>query len=94
MDTIFQPTDRQIDKFWSKYDQIAQLFRIPKKIIPWYRKHVQSFISDFPDIRLQEQNPENITAWLENLGRNGMLEEWHYQPSGTFVRINTGLPIR
>lgn len=78
MEASSKETDHRIDKFWLNFEQLSRSFRVPEKVIPWYRKHVQSFIDDFPNIRLREQNPENILNWLENLSRHSGIEEWQF----------------
>lgn len=87
METSIQSTDQRIDHFWSNYEHIAQLFRVPEKVIPWYRRHIESFLQDFPDIRLRDQNPKTVTAWLENLGRHGEIEEWQYRQKVDALRL-------
>ncbi|MES9884569.1 MAG: site-specific integrase, partial [Sedimenticola sp.] len=50
-------TDARIDAFWVSYPQVLKKFRVPDKALPWYRKHVQTFIDRDPETRLLEQTP-------------------------------------
>ncbi len=81
------PSDPRIEQFWSRYLEVLRLFRVPKKALPWYRKHVQGFIDDHPGIRLQQQTPGDLQLWLEKLGRNPLIGEWQFRQKVDALRL-------
>lgn len=87
METGGQPKDPRIDKFWNKYSDILRLFRIPERAIPWYRRHIQTFINDHPNIRLREHTVESVEIWLGNLGRNPQITDWQFQQKVDALRL-------
>jgi hypothetical protein len=46
--------DHLVEQFRDRYFATIQLFRIPEKTSPWYKKHVEAFIQFLPDIRLRD----------------------------------------
>ena len=40
MDTRNPSSDPRIEQFWTRYLEVLRLFRVPKRALPWYRKHV------------------------------------------------------
>jgi hypothetical protein len=60
----------KIEKFWVDYFTTLKLFRIPERSHIWYRKHIESFINYFPNIRLVNRNSEHVSQWLTFTGNN------------------------
>ncbi len=87
MDGKIEQSDSRIELFWQRYITICQTFRIPEKALPWYRRHVQAFIDQYPGIRLQSQSAENLQVWLEGLGRNEQLTGWQYRQKVDALRL-------
>ncbi|MFC1684142.1 integron integrase [Pseudomonadota bacterium] len=87
MDSSIQSTDHRVEQFWDRYLKVARLFRVPEKALPWYRRHVQTFIDDFPGIRLQDQCSENIELWLERVGRDPRFSHWQYRQKVDSLRL-------
>ena len=62
MDMSNLPNDPSITRFWEYYGNILKLFRVPAKLHPWYHKHVEAFIGQYPAIRLQYQTDEKLST--------------------------------
>ena len=60
MESNSPSTRISFEQFWDRYFAIIRQFRVPEKSFPWYRRHVQSFIRDNPNLRLQDRRPEHI----------------------------------
>jgi integron integrase len=87
MDKVTSTTDPRIARFWERYIDILKLFRVPAKAHPWYRKHVQVFISKFPGVRLQAQTAENVQRWFEILSNQPNLSDWQLQQRVDALRL-------
>lgn len=79
--------DHLVEQFWDRYFATIQLFRIPEKISPWYKKHVEAFIQFLPDIRLRDRKPEHIEQWLTQIGRSSDLEDWQFRQRSDALRL-------
>ena len=87
MDTRNPSSDPRIEQFWTRYLEVLRLFRVPKRALPWYRKHVQGFIDDHPGVRLQEQTPEHLVQWFERLARNPLVGDWQFRQKVDALRL-------
>ncbi|MEW8508717.1 MAG: integron integrase [Candidatus Thiodiazotropha sp.] len=81
------PVDPRIERFWTGYFSVLKQFRIPKRVIPWYQRHVQGFIDNHPMVRLQAQTPETLQEWLENLSRNSAIQDWQFRQKVDALRL-------
>ena len=79
METPVSPEDLRINQFWECYFETLQLFRVPDKSLPWYRKHIETFIEYTPNIRLVNRDSVNVEQWLNQLGRNPNLPDWQFR---------------
>jgi integron integrase len=87
MDPTHQTTDPRIVQFWSNYMEILEIFRISEKSKPWYRRHIERFIDDHPDIRLREHTPASVERWLERLGRSTQISDWQFRQRVDALRL-------
>jgi integron integrase len=87
MDNGIQPKKASIERFWARYAAVLKLFRVPERFLPWYQKHIQTFISDHPDIRLQEHSSESLQRYLEKLGRNSLISDWLFRQQVDALRL-------
>jgi len=87
MDANKESSTQRIEKFWNKYQEVIKLFRVPERVVPWYRRHIQGFINDHPDTRLQNQGPDEIATWFTRIGRSPHLEDWQYRQKVDALRL-------
>lgn len=76
-----------IDRFWRNYLLILKNHPIPKHSHPWYRKHVQKYITAHKHLRLASHLPENIDQYLNAKGRLPGLEEWQFRQIADSLRL-------
>ena len=74
-----QPSGVRIDLFWKQFAETLTQFHISAKAIPWYRRHIEGFIADHPDIRLRSHTAESVERWLEHIGRNPHISDWQFR---------------
>ncbi len=94
METHKQPSDPRIGHFWKKYAELLKHFRVSAKAIPWYRRHIEGFLTDHPDIRLRSHTAETVVCWLERLGRNPNISDWQFSQKVDALRILMGHFLR
>ncbi|MCU7893093.1 MAG: hypothetical protein KZQ78_16475 [Candidatus Thiodiazotropha sp. (ex Ustalcina ferruginea)] len=87
MDAGSQSSDPRIEQFWTRYTQLLVTFRVPARAIPWYQRHIQAFIDDHPNTRLQAQTPENLERWFDHLGRQPQITEWRFRQKVDALRL-------
>ncbi|MEJ2619064.1 MAG: integron integrase [Candidatus Thiodiazotropha sp.] len=88
------PTDPRIAKFWQNYTELLKRFRIPQKSLPWYRRHVEAFLDDHPNVRLKTHSAKSIISWLERIGRDPHISAWQYRQKVDALRILFGHFLR
>jgi len=86
MDPAPTTQDPRVERFWQRYRAVLAIFRVPDRAHPWYRKHVDGFLRSDPDRRLGDYDPSSLTAWLEQLGRQG-LPAWQARQKVDALRL-------
>lgn len=86
--------DPRIARFWTRYADLLKRFRIPDKAIPWYRRHIEGFLADHPDIRLRSHTAESVLQWLEHCGRNPNITDWQFRQKVDALRLLFGQFVR
>lgn len=87
MDLAERTADPRVARFWSQYIEILSLFRISDKSKHWYRRHIEHYIADHPDIRLRNHTAETLTKWLERLAREPRISDWQFRQKVDALRL-------
>jgi integron integrase len=87
-------TNPKIAKFWRNYAEMLKRFPIPAKSIPWYRRHIEAFISDHPHVRLKSHSAKSVVDWLEHIGKDSQINAWQYRQKVDSLRILFGHCLR
>jgi hypothetical protein len=87
-------SDSRIAKFWQDYTSMLKRFRIPTKVIPWYRRHIERFLADHPKVRLRSHSAKSVECWLEHVGRDTNISAWQYRQKVDALRIMFGHFLR
>jgi hypothetical protein len=94
MEQVEHFSDPRIGRFWTKYSETLKRFRVPAKAIPWYRRHIEEFMSDHPDLRLRSHTAESVAQWLGQIGRNPHIDDWQFRQKVDALRILMGHLLR
>lgn len=79
--------DESIKRFLVNYLNLLKSFRISEKTLPWYRRHIEGFISDLRSTRFQLQSAEQVNQWLARLSRDNRLDGWLFRQKVDAVRL-------
>ena len=64
---------------WGRYIRLLEESGVPRRAQPWYVKHVELFLDQFPKRALQSLTAADIEGYLERQGREPNLEAWHFR---------------
>ncbi|MBL7004403.1 MAG: hypothetical protein ISR69_10295 [Gammaproteobacteria bacterium] len=78
---------RLVSLFWHNYLSILVKFSIPAKIRPWYRKHVEEYISAHQGVKLKHHTAQNLSDYLNAKGRTESLSEWRFRQIADALRL-------
>ncbi len=87
-------SDPKIGRFWLKYSQLLRSFRVSEKAIPWYRRHIEHFMVDHPNVKLRMHTAQSVELWLIGISRNPNITEWQFRQKIDAVRILVGHLLR
>ncbi|MCF6260715.1 MAG: hypothetical protein L3J98_11250 [Gammaproteobacteria bacterium] len=76
-----------VSRFWDKYIIELTSCNVPEKARRWYVKRVEDYINAHPGIPLKQHTKENLTKYLDDLGRNKYLEDWQFKQAVDALRI-------
>jgi len=76
-----------IERFWANYLFILQNNSVPKKSIPWYRKHVEAYIKTNKNTPLSHHTGQDIDRYLNAKGRLPALKEWQFRQIADALRL-------
>jgi len=78
---------RLVSRFWHNYLSLLEKLSIPVKARPWYRKHVEEYISAHQGVKLQQHLPHHIDEYLSAKGRIATLPEWRFRQIADALRL-------
>ena len=68
-----------IERFWDRYIELLIKQGVKESAHRWYVMRAEHYIQAFPDKKLAQHTAEDITAYLEKMGRSGDLQDWQYR---------------
>ena len=71
--------DESARRFWDKYISKTATYKVPRGARRWYVKHVEAFIKDHSNRRLADIEADDLTSYLERLGRNPQIPDWRFR---------------
>lgn len=77
----------KVTRFWDNYVQKTKQYTVSTKSVHWYVKHVERYIKAHPGLRLVHHTQQNLTQYLEDLGRTGRLADWQFRQAVDALRI-------
>jgi hypothetical protein len=80
-----QPTDATADpwrypsdSFWDRYVASLRAKQVKPTAIRWYVIRAEHYLQAMSPKRLAEHTPQDVTDYLEKLGRIGRMTDWQY----------------
>ena len=70
--------EEKVRSFWDRYVQNLHESGIQPPSDRWMVIRAEHDIAAYPDRKLAEQSPEDVDAYLAELGRNPRLKDWQY----------------
>ena len=67
------------DGFWDRYAANLQAKKVKPTAIRWYVIRAEQYLQAVPHKQLTEHTPQDVTDYLENLGRIGRMAAWQYR---------------
>jgi integron integrase len=84
MDTMQK---EKISRFWDNYVQKTKSYNLPGGSVRWYVKHAERYIKAHPGRRLAHHTAQNLSDYLNDLGRTGRLADWQFKQALDALRI-------
>jgi integron integrase len=66
------------DGFWDRYAASLRAKEVKPTAVRWYVIRAEQYLQAVPHKRLTEHTPQDVTDYLEKLGRIGRMAEWQY----------------
>lgn len=79
--------DERVTRFWQRYLQVLEKYRVPENARPYYRQRVQAYIDAHSGHRLTSHGPSDVSRWLEEIGRNRWLSDWQFRQAIDALRL-------
>ncbi len=73
--------------FWQRFTKLIIQQGVKEKFRKWYIIRAKQYIEAFPDKRLATHTADDVTGYLENVGRVGGLKDWQFHQSVDAIQI-------
>ena len=74
-------------RFWDSFIQLLHEQGVKPPADRWHVVRAEGFIRAFPGRKLAELTADDVTAYLEKLGREGALEGWQFRQVVVAIQI-------
>ena len=79
--------DDSTARFWNNYISETNTCNVPNHAQRWYVKHVEAYIKAHPGHRLADTEPDEVTKYLEKIGRKPEFPDWRLRQVTDALRI-------
>jgi len=79
--------DDSVSRFWDKYISKTVAYNVPEGARRWYVRHVEVFIKEYADTRLAGITANDVTQYLEMIGRKTDVVDWRFRQLVDALRI-------
>ena len=86
MNSPLSTPDNDIERFWDKYYNFVTKQGVKEKLLRWYVRHCELYIASIPDRRLAQHTDDDVTNYLQQLGRSARISDWQYRQSVDAIR--------
>lgn len=77
----------KVSRFWDKYLENTNRYHVPPKVARWYVKHVERYIKAHAGHRLAQHTAQDLTDYLDELGRTARLSDWQFRQAIQALQI-------
>lgn len=74
-------------RFWDNYLKILHKQGIKPAADRWHVVRAEGFIRAFPGRKLADLSADDVSTYLQRVGREGNLEDWQYRQVVVAIRI-------
>ena len=74
-DTTLRSTGGTHDGFWDRYVAHIRAKGVPSTAVRWYVIRAEHYLQAFVHTRLADHTPQDVTDYLEKLGRIGSMAD-------------------
>jgi integron integrase len=74
-----EATDESVQRFWDRYLKSLHDQGIGPPADRWHVIRAEHYIRAFPDKRVTEHTPDDVTAYLTRQGRDTALKDWQFR---------------
>lgn len=71
-------TQDTISRFWDNFIEKTKTYGLKPATLRWHVKHAEAYIRAHSDRRLAEHTVQDVTAYLQEKGRNRQLTDWQF----------------
>jgi hypothetical protein len=72
------PSRYPSDGFWDRYAARLRAQEVKPTALRWYVIRAEQYLQAVSQQRLTEHTPQEVTDYLEKLGRRSRMAAWHY----------------
>ena len=67
-----------VDRFWDRFIDRARKKGVKEPAIRWHVRRAEQYLKSFAGKRLAEHSVQDVTGYLESVGRIGGIEDWQF----------------
>jgi integrase len=68
-----------VDRFWERFIDLARKNGVKDTAVRWYVRHAERYLEALSGKRLAEHTREDVTGYLESVGRIDGIEDWRFR---------------
>ena len=80
----------RVSRFWERFGETLTTRNVKVSAQRWYVVRVEQYVKAAGGKRLQEHSPEDVVAYLENVGRSDRIEDWQLAQTAHALEILFG----
>lgn len=70
--------ENSISRFWDNFIEKTKTYGVKPATVRWHVRRAEEYIKAHSERRLAEHTVQEITAYLQEKGRNGQLKDWQF----------------
>lgn len=86
MENSIVPSSTRIEKFWDRYIEFLCNQNVKPSAARWYVRRAEQYIHAYPDKKLTQHSAEDVTQYLQKLGRSGQITDWQFRQAVDAIR--------